>query len=220
MKKFITSTILVILVVYNTLGQRVVFDQKHFQTIHENGAVRSAAELTHNQYLEKIDNNIQTININTGSIVLAQTIIYNGLANVNSALKNGLAVRDMSLIISEILQYSSQMLNMARSDPYLLLFAEDIAKEMKIRSVRLVNDVSNVVLNSNVLTDYNNRDLLLRNITQELRIICGLVYGAWKAMYWVKQKGIFKSVNPFADFINTDKQFVEEIIRNAKYLKQ
>lgn len=220
MKYLIVFILLSSVVIFKGFSQKVVFDQKHFQTVNENGAVRSGAELTHNQYLEKIENNLQTINTNTGSIVLAQTIIYNGLANVNSALKNGMAVKDMTLIVSEIFQYSSQMVNMARSDPYLLLFAEDIGKEMKMRSLRLVNDVSGVILNGNLLTDYNNRDILLRHVTQELQIICGLVYGAWKAMFWVKQKGLFKTVNPFADYIDSDRQFAEEIIRNAKYLQQ
>lgn len=200
-------------------GQRIVFDQKHFQTVNENGAVRYSAEMAHNQYLEKIDNNLQTININTGSVVLAQSIIYNGLANVNSALKNGLAVKDMVLLVADIVQYSRQMVDMAKSEPHLLLFAEDIGMQMKMRSTRLVNDVSGFILNQNVLTDYNSRDQLLRKVTQELQIICGLVYGAWKAMFWAKQRGVFRSINPYADYINTDRQVVQDIIRNSKYLK-
>jgi hypothetical protein len=44
-------------------------------------------------------------------------------------------------------------------------------------------------------------------------------YGAWKAMYWVKQRGVLRSVNPFQDFIVKDRQYVESIIREAKYLK-
>jgi hypothetical protein len=203
-------------------AQRVVYDKKHFQSVNENAVARHAAELNHNQYLEKIDQNLQTINLNVGSVVTAQTIIYEGLSNVNSALKNGRAVLQMGTIIADLISYSNQMLAMAREEPYLLLFAEDFANQMKARSTRLVTDVPGFILKegSNVLTDYNNRDQLLRKVTQELQIISALVYGAWKAMFWAKQRGIIRSLNPFQDFINQDRQYVEDIIRNAKYLKQ
>ncbi|MEJ2880389.1 hypothetical protein [Pedobacter sp. GR22-6] len=202
-------------------AQRVVYDKKHFQSVNENAIARHAAELNHNQYLEKIDQNLQRINLNVGSVVTAQTIIYDGLSNVNSALKNGRAVLQMGSIIADLLHYSNQMLNMAREEPFLLLFAEDFAHQMKARSTRLVIDVSGFILKegSNVLSDYNNRDQLLRQVSQELQIISSLVYGAWKAMFWAKQRGIVHSLNPYNDFINQDRQHVEDIIRTAKYLK-
>ena len=202
-------------------AQRIVYDKKHFQTVNENAIARQAAELSHNNYLEKIDQNLGNINGNVSSVVLAQTIIFDGLSNVNSALKNGLAVKNMAVIIADLVSYSGQMVEMARAEPYLLLFAEDFALQMKARSTRLALDVSGFVLKegSNVLTDYNSRDLLLRKVTQELQIISALVYGAWKAMYWAKHRGIFKSLNPFDAFIGQDRQHVEDILREARYLR-
>lgn len=201
-------------------AQRVVFDPKHFASVVENGSVQSSAEVTHSQYLNKIDNNLQTINTNVGSVVLAQTIIYNGLSNVNSALKDGLAVKDMALIVGDIISYTDQTLQMARAEPYLLLFAESHANEIKGRAARLVTDISGFVLKegSNVLADYNSRDQLMMHVRQELQIIDGMAYGAWRAVFWAKQRGIIASVNPFAAYINNDKVFVDAIIRNAKYL--
>jgi hypothetical protein len=203
-------------------AQRVVYDKRHFQAVNENAVARQAAELTHNNYLEKIDQNLNNINTNVSSVVLAQTIIYEGLSNVNSALKNGLAVRNMSVIIADLIGYSSQIAVMARAEPYLLLFAEDFASQMKARSLRLAADVSGFVLKegSNVLSDYNGRDQLIRQVTQELQIISSLVYGAWKAMFWAKERGIFRSINPFQSFIDQDRQHVEDILREARYLKK
>lgn len=202
-------------------AQRVVYDKKHFQTVNENAVARQAAELTHNQYLEKINQNLQTINMNVGSVVVAQTIIFDGLSNVNSALKNGLAVQQLGTIVADLINYSNQMVQMGRSEPYLLLFAEDFGNQMKARSVRLVTEVSGFVLQegSNILADYNSRDQLLRKVTQELQLLVSLAYGAWKAMYWAKEWGIVKSLNPFQNFINKDRQHVEDIIREARYLK-
>jgi hypothetical protein len=203
-------------------AQEVVFDPQHFLSATSNGIVRSTAESTHEQYLGKINTNINDLNTNVGSVVLAQTMIYEGLSNVNSALKDGLAVKNMAVIISDMTGYIDQALALAKSQPYLLLFADNIANEMKTRAVALVTDVSGYVLKEgdNVLADYNARDQLLHKVITQLQILDGLAYGAWKAMYWAKERGIIASLNPFQDYINKDIIFVSQIIQNAKYLKQ
>lgn len=202
-------------------AQQYVIDYQHLLAVNQNGAVRSAAEETHEQYLSKINNNIDNLNTNVGSVVLAQTMIYEGLSNVNSALKNGLAVKNMAVIIADMTGYINRALELAKSDPYLLVFANNIAAAMRERSLALVSDVSGYILKSgdNVLADYNSRDELLRKVTLRLQLIDGMAYGAWKSMYWAKQRGIIASLTPFPDYINHDRDYVSQIIMNAKYLK-
>ena len=203
-------------------AQEYVFDPSYCASVIANGAVRSGAEETHNKYLGQINNNVNTINTNVSSVVLAQTIIYNGLANVNSALKDGLAVKNLSVIIADMVNYLNQCLIMARSQPELLLFAQKIEQQMQQRAVALVGDVSGYVLKEgdNVLADYNSRDQLLRKVTMQLQVIDGLAYGAYRAMYWAKERGIIASINPYQTWINTDIDHANQIILNAKYLKQ
>jgi hypothetical protein len=203
-------------------AQEYVFDPQYFASVEANQAVRSSAEETHNQYLGKINNNLNDINLNVGSVVLAQTIIYNGLAEVNSTLKDGLEVKYMATITSDMVSNLDQCLTLAKSEPYLLLFATGIEHEMQLRAISLVSDVSGYVLKegSNVLADYNGRDQLLRKVTQDLQILDSLAYGAWRAMYWAQQRGLLASVNPWQNYINKDKLFVQQIIDNAKYLQQ
>jgi len=203
-------------------GYEIVYDYQHFASVTANAGVRAAAESTHENYLGKINNNITDLNTNVGSVVLAQTMIYRALSNVNSALKDGLEVKNMAVIIADMAGYINQALALAKDDPALLLVVNNIASQMRLRAVTLVSDVSGFVLKegSNVLADYNARDQLLHRVIQQLQILDGLAYGAWKAMYWAKERGIIASLNPFAGFINKDKIFVAQIIRNAKYLKQ
>ena len=203
-------------------AQQIVFDPQHCETVIENGVVRSSAESTHNSYLKKIDGNLNTMNTNVSSVVLAQTIIYNGLANVNSALKDGLAVKNLSVVIADMVNYLNQCLELARSQPELMLFATNIEQQMQTRAIALVSDVSGYVLKegSNVLADYNSRDQLLRKVTQQLQIMDGLAYGAYRAMFWAKERGIIASLNPFQAWIDRDFSFANQIINNAKYLKK
>lgn len=203
-------------------AQQYVVDPWHFAAVTENAAVRSSAEATHNQYLGKINNNITDLNTNVGSVVLAQTIIYQSLSNVNSALKDGLAVKNMAVIIADITSYVQQALALAKSDPALLLAASNITSQMRTRATLLVSDVSAYILKDgdNVLANYSARDELLHKVTQQLQILDGLAYGAWRAMYWAKERGVINSLNPFAGYINKDISFVNQIIQNAKYLRQ
>jgi hypothetical protein len=149
-------------------------------------------------------------------------MIYEGLSNVNSALKEGLAVKNLAVIIADMSGYINQALELARADPALLLFTGRIADEMRTRSIALVTDVSGFILKegSNVLADYNARDELLKKVTQQLQVLDGLAYGAWRAMFWAKQRGIIASLNPFGAYINKDKALVQQIISNSKYLHQ
>jgi hypothetical protein len=204
------------------LAQKAVFDKGYYESVEYNGVSRNIAEGTHQNYLGKINTNIDNIDINMGSVALAQTMIYNGLANVNSALKDGLEVKYMATITADMTSYLRQALEMAKAQPYLLLFASGISAEMKARAVSLVTDVSAYVLKQgkNVLADYNGRDELLKKVTTQLQILDGLAYGAWRAMFWAKERGLLASVDPWANYINKDKFFVQQIISNAKYLKQ
>jgi hypothetical protein len=219
--KHLLSCLLLFASYTTALGQQWVFNPWYFSSVTVNHAVRSGAEATHNQYLDKINGNLQDLNTNAGAVVLAQSIIYNGLANVNSALKNGLEVKYMATITADMLHYLNEAMKLGRSEPYLFLFASDIAEEMKTRSVALVSEVSAYVLKSgnNILADYNSRDQLLKKITHTLQILNSLAYGTWKAMFWAKERGIIASVNPWQNYINKDKYFVQEIINKARYLR-
>jgi hypothetical protein len=203
-------------------AQEYVFDPEYFYSVEANQAVRMSAEDTHQEYLKKINNNLNDINLNVGSVVTAQTIIYNSLANDNSALKDGLEVKYMATLTADMIKQLDACLTLAKSEPYLLLFATNFEQQMQIRSLALVTEVSNYVLKSgdNVLADYNGRDQLLKKITQTLQILDGLAYGAWRAMFWAQQRGLLASINPWQAYINKDKFFVQQIIGKAKYLQQ
>lgn len=219
MKKLLLLALLP-MAVYTARAQQYVIDPQHLVTVTQNAAVRSGAENMHEQYLAKISTNINDLNTNVGAVVLAQTMIYEGLSNVNSALKDGLAVKNMAVIIADMSSYISRALELAKSEPYLLSFSNNIADEMRTRSLALVSDVSRYILKEgdNVQADYNARDQLLRKVITQLQILDGLAYGAWKSMYWAKEKGIVASLDPFAAFVSQDTRAVNQIIQNAKYL--
>ncbi len=203
-------------------AQSVVFDPEHFAIVNENGAVRLAAENTHNNYLNTIRIRLDDINLNISSVVLVQTLIHNSLTQVNQALKSGIAATQIVQISSDIVRESNAMIAIASSEPYLLLFAEDVARQMKSRGITLVSEVSAFVLKegSNVLMDYEKRDALLRKIILELKVMRALCYSMGRSMYWAKVNGVLKTANPYRNFVNQDARMADDIIRNYQLLKQ
>jgi hypothetical protein len=203
-------------------AQQYVVDTKYLTSVLANTSVRNSAEATHNNYLGKINTNLNTVNTNASTVVAAQTIIYNSLSNVNSALKDGLAVKNITHITGDIIYYLDQMMELAKDDPALVLFVSQYQNYMGPHITALVSDISGFVLKEggNMLADYNARDQLLRKIIQQLQMIDGLAYGAWRAMYWAQQRGVLASANPFAGWINKDKNLANQIIINAKFLQQ
>ncbi|QPH38670.1 hypothetical protein [Pedobacter endophyticus] len=204
------------------VAQRVVFDRSHFNIVNENGAVRLAAENTYHSYLSAINNRLSDINVNLSAVVTVQSIILSSLTQVDQGLKSALAVRQIGSLVAEIAAESSEMTEMAKSDPHLLLFAEAVSRQLKDRGINLFSEVSAFVLKEgeNVLMDFEKRDALLKKIALELRVIRALVFSMKKSMYWAKTNGVLRSLNPYQGFVNQDLRLGNDILFRSRLLRQ
>lgn len=199
----------------------IISDAKHLAIVGENAAVRSAAEATHNNYLNAIKNRLDDINLNVSSVVMVQDMIHRSLTQVDRALRSGLTVRQIGQISADIIRECNLMVETAKGAPHLLLFAEDVAQQMKNRGLNLASEVSEFVIKEgqHVLMDYEKRDALLRKVVLELRVMRALAFSMHRSMYWAKFNGVFRTLNPYRDFINNDKRLVDDIIYKFDILK-
>lgn len=161
----------------------------------------------------------------TGQLVIVNDLqdkIYKGLSEVSSVVRNLLAVKDIADISSDIVRDANRAMVLAGNNPVLLLFAEQGAREFKTRATNLAVEVTSFVTKGgrDNLMDAGERAKLLNRIVTEMTILRGVVYGMYRSMYWAKQRGILNSLNPYAGFINIDRRIADDIIRNARYLKQ
>lgn len=193
----------------------------------------AAAEAVHagviNGQLNKTNDNLTLIQRGqlavTGQLLVVndlQNQIYKGLSEVSGVMRSLLAVKDITEISIDIVDDVNKAVTIAQSNPVLLLFAEGGAREFKTRATNLAAEVSAFVLQGgkNNLMDSGERAKLLNRIVNDLMILRGVAYGMYRSMYWAKQRGILNSLNPYAGYINIDKRIADDIIRNAKYLKQ
>lgn len=203
-------------------AQRVVYDKNHLNQVLANQAVRLSAEQAHQSNLKSIETSVKSINLNVASVVLIQDVIYRSLTEVREGLRDGLQIKNMAIYVSDVLKYSNQMIDQAKDEPYLLLFAEENMQWSKRRLLALTEEVNKLVLTGGkeVMMDYVKRDELLDMINHELILLRASVYRAYRAMYYAKQNGLLKSLNPYKNFIERDKDLVNEIFRNYNYLQR
>lgn len=198
----------------------IIYDEGHLAIVNENGAVRLAAEVTHNHMLSDIRERIEDININLSSVVATQRMILRALSEVDAALKSGRSIAQVMRLVEDIGRESGKLLDIARQQPWLLPFAEDASRQLQQRCVRLATDVSDFILKEggNVLMDFEKRDFLLRKTILELQVIRALAYGMQRSMWRADIAGPLKLLNPYRDFVNRDRRIAEEIVRNLKTL--
>lgn len=203
-------------------AQRLVFDRGHLDIINSNGAVRLAGQLAYSASWEQIKKNTDDINLNLTSVVIVQNMIYRSLTEINEALKDAIQVKRLGYLITDIYNNSHDVLELAKGNPVLMLFAEDSAKQLKLRGIKMVGDVSSFILKNqeNVLMNYNVRDELINNTVKELQIMNAMIYTIKQNMYWAKQRGLIKAFNPWAQFMTDDENRLNEIIIRRKFLGQ
>ncbi|MBB6107828.1 hypothetical protein SAMN05421821_101259 [Mucilaginibacter lappiensis] len=218
------SAILVIMlcIIYcHSQAQTLTFDPAVSAAIAVNAGVINGQLNTTNNKLDLIQKGQLAV---TGQLVIVNDLqkkVYQGLSQVASVINNLTTIKEIAECGSDIVNDVEASVTLAKSDPALLLFAEQGARDFETRAATLAADVSAFVLKGgNNLMDSGERGRMLNHIADEMRILRGIAYGMNRAMYWAKINGIFRSLNPWAEWQNQDVRIANDVLTNAKYLKQ
>jgi hypothetical protein len=202
-------------------AQELVVDPTTSAAVLVNSAVINGQLNTTNNNLSLIQKGQLAV---TGQLVIVnklQNDIYTGLSQVASVINNLTSIKEIVDCGTDIVSDVEQAAVLAKSDPVLLLFAEQGAREFETRAITLAADVSAFVLKGGSnLMDAGERGKLLNHIETEMEVLRGIAYGMQRAMYWAKMRGLWNSLNPWATWKNMDVQIANDVVNNAKYLKQ
>jgi hypothetical protein len=201
-------------------SQTVVFDQNHFTIVNANAAMRNVSEIGYHKTLDIIKQNTDDIILNSSSLAMVQTMIVNCLTQVNEGFKDAIQVKMIGETLLDITSVSAEAFQLASGNPVLFLFTEEYTSQAKARSIRLVTEVSSLILKEgdNLLMNYNVRDELLDTVQKELQVILALVLSARNSIYWAKINGVIRSLNPYQSYINKDLALINDILIKQKIL--
>lgn len=209
--------LLPLLIFKAAFAQEIVVDPATSAAIAVNSAVINGQLNTTNNNLSLIQKGQLAV---TGQLTIVndlQNKIYKGLSQVASVISNLTSIKEIASCGTDIVNDVGQAVTIAKSDPVLLLFAEEGAREFETRAVTLSADVSAFVLKGgNNLMDAGERGRLLNHIESEMEILRGIAYGMGRAMYWAKMRGIWASLNPWSEWKNMDVQIANDVLNNAK----
>lgn len=160
----------------------------------------------------------------TGNLTIVNSMqekIYKGLSEVSSILTTLSGVREIVRISQGITSDINDIMQLATEDPIFLVFAEQNATLFQQRATSLALEVSNFALKGGTdnLMDSGERSKIINTVLNEMVILRSYTYGMYRAMYFAKMRGFFKSVNPFQSYIEMDMAIMEDIIRQRKSIK-
>lgn len=160
----------------------------------------------------------------TGNLTIVNSMqekIFKGLSEVSSILTTLSGVREIVRISQGITSDINDIMQLANEDPVFLVFAEQNATLFQQRATSLALEVSNFALKGGAdnLMDSGERSKIINTVLNEMVILRSYTYGMYRAMYFAKMRGFFKSVNPFQSYIEMDMAIMEDIIRKRKSIK-
>jgi hypothetical protein len=170
-------------------------------------AANSATEASNMTLLAKMKNTYRTLQQR-----------YNTLGTAIDIAEIGLQAKPM---VAQIIKYQEQIVALAEKNPATVALGYQTEIEFAGKAEELLGYVTGLTLS---LGDVNqmkasDRKILFNDVIQQLSRIQELSGNMVNLLQYSSLASVFKSIDPFDSYISQDKNMVEHIIQNAKYLK-
>ncbi|RZM26793.1 MAG: hypothetical protein EOO88_15690 [Pedobacter sp.] len=124
-------------------------------------------------------------------------------------------------LLNDIALSQGKIYEMCKDDPVLLVMAIQSEADLADRSYSLLNFLYALSISIEDINQMkpSDRKLLFSHVLTELKVIAGSSKGLATSLQSSSRKKILDGLNPFSDFINTDKKLVDDILRKTQQLK-
>ena len=143
---------------------------------------------------------------------------YHALGTVISAANFGIQATPM---VNQIVRNQGEIYRMAMQNPVLVGLAYQTEIEFAGKARSLVNYLIGLCASFGAVNQMkaSDRKILFDHILMELNTIQSMSASLVNSMYYANASGGLRSLNPFQTYVDQDKDLVQDIIRNAGYLK-
>lgn len=148
-----------------------------------------------------------------------QNKVYKGLSEVSSLLNDAYYVKKTYENCQNIVTNATNISSFAVQNPQYAIFARAEANEFKRRTLLLTAEVTATLTGGQLnLMNAGQRRELIRNIENQTALLASTSWLMHYSMQRAKAVGFWRSINPFASFVNRDRQIAKDIISQAKYM--
>jgi hypothetical protein len=152
--------------------------------------------------------------------------MYRTLQNRYNALGTAINIADIGIYatpeVRQIVSYQAQILRLVQKNPALAVLGYRTEIEFVEKAQGLIGYITGLTLSIGDVNQMkaSDRKLLFDYVLMQLSEIQELSGKLVNTLTYSNQNSLLRSINPFQDYIDRDKEVAESIIQNAKYLKQ
>jgi hypothetical protein len=124
-------------------------------------------------------------------------------------------------LIREIVDQQAIIVRLAGQDPLLITMAYQTEADLVDKAYRLSMYLYALAISIGDINQMkaSDRKILFGHVLTELRRIAGTSRGLAANMYYSNRKRMLESMNPFSEFINRDRQLVDNILDKLNQIK-
>ena len=197
----------------DVVGMHQLIDQskdEHTQQVNarNNQATVNANEQANLTLLGKLKNMYRTIQNR-----------YNTLGTAINVANIGIEATPM---VEQIISYQGQIVKLVEKNPAVAVLGVQSEIEFVEKAEGLLGYVAGLTLSIGDVNQMkaSDRKLLFDYVIQQLSQIQELSGNLVNTLSYSNLSSLLRALNPFQNFVDMDKNMAEDIIQNAKYLKQ
>jgi len=125
-------------------------------------------------------------------------------------------------MVSQVVQDQSRLYVLAEKNPALLPLVLQSEIDLLGRSRDLLYYLAGLTASIGAVNQMkpSDRKILFEHVIAEIGILRNIAVGLLRSMEYGNLSAMIKSANPFAEYIEIDREIVKDILDNAKYLKK
>lgn len=149
---------------------------------------------------------------------------YRGVQSRFSTLAGAIDMAQIGMesypILSDIATNQMTIFKLCKDDPLLSVLALDAQLDIADRAERLTGFIYGVCLSIGEINQMkpSDRKMLFSHVITELRAISGVAHGLATTLSNSSKRSKIEALNPFSDFINTDRKIIEGILLKKNIL--
>ena len=151
---------------------------------------------------------------------------YRTLQQRYNSLGTAINIADIGIyatpIVKQIISYQGQIISLTEKNPVLAVLGVQTEIEFAEKAKSLAGYIAGLSLSIGDINQMkaSDRKILFDYVISELSTIQQLSGNLVETLQTSSLNSIIRSMNPFQNYIDKDKTVAEDIITNAKYLKQ
>ncbi len=183
-----------------------------------NQGVRLASNEAFRKSYEKQKELYEDANKKMTQVVAIHEFIYQNLANINSAIRNGKQLLYFYGYCESIVKHSQEMLKLTAARPeYAILLTKyyiQIIQESALLKQEMVSDILNE--NKDFLMNSYDRDLLIEKMLARARAIDGWILYITIMLKTAKNRPYLEQIPVLQDYVSLDRLLVQDIVTKYK----